>query len=735
MKTAEQGNLEAQFNLGLMYSNGDGVRKDEAEAFKWYMRAAEKGDIKSQHNLGYMYNNGKGVEEDKKEAFKWYMKAAEQGNNQAQYNLGCMYYNGNGVEVNYSKAFEWYKKAAEQGDEDAKSILKNEDFALQLIKEDAENGDINAQIKLGDYFALEYKKKYDQYCDNNYDGGIVLKEANEAIKWYSKAAEQGNAEAQYKLGNMYNGDDDVRDIKEANKWYNKAAEQGNVEAQVKLGDISLLYFYSNEDERDKEEAIKWYSKAAEQNNAEGQYKLGNMYNGDDDNRDLEKAIKWYSKSAKQGNVDAFLALGEIYSDNETYNIEEAIKWYYKAAEQGNVEAFLALANIYSDDKTCNIEEAIKWCCKAAEQGDEDDIDECGNLLNRLGNKYLYGSGVVRDYRKSADCFRKAAELGNIYAQYNLALAYYNGKGVEQNHSMAAVFFTAAAKQGNVDAQGIMGQLYEKGDGVTKNFKEAFKWYYKAAEQLDAESQNKIGGMYEKGIGVPKDLEKAIAWYYKAVKQGYEEANKNLARVETELNNLNKSKNNPHVQLSELGIKIMSLALNNAFNDNLWKSCGFEKTPIRGSILNAFVNSERLAKETFLTREFIIAPLGIFVRKLCKLVSFPVNGYVRFLTNYILENNEGVSESLKFNDINIAKRYFNTYINEYVNEENSLIDVFLRHCSSNSITPDSNMVSGAQVVCDSLSKFLEQKIKEVDNNYFVETDITEYGTYKTELYYY
>ena len=91
---AGQGHAGAQYNLGLMYANGEGVPEDDAEAVKWYRKAAEQGHASGQFNLGGMYANGWGVPEDDAEAVKWYRKAAEQGHASAQFNLGLMYANG-----------------------------------------------------------------------------------------------------------------------------------------------------------------------------------------------------------------------------------------------------------------------------------------------------------------------------------------------------------------------------------------------------------------------------------------------------------------------------------------------------------------------------------------------------------------------------------------------------------------------------------------------------------------
>ena len=62
-----------------MYDKGQGVPQDYAEAVKWYRLAAEQGDADAQYNLGVMYDNGQGVPQDYAEAVKWYRLAAEQG--------------------------------------------------------------------------------------------------------------------------------------------------------------------------------------------------------------------------------------------------------------------------------------------------------------------------------------------------------------------------------------------------------------------------------------------------------------------------------------------------------------------------------------------------------------------------------------------------------------------------------------------------------------------------------
>jgi S1-C subfamily serine protease len=81
---ADKGDAEAQFNLGLMYANGRGVTKDEAEAVKWYRKAADQGLADAQVNLGTMYWLGNGVVKDELEAYKWFLLSGAQGNDFAK---------------------------------------------------------------------------------------------------------------------------------------------------------------------------------------------------------------------------------------------------------------------------------------------------------------------------------------------------------------------------------------------------------------------------------------------------------------------------------------------------------------------------------------------------------------------------------------------------------------------------------------------------------------------------
>ena len=113
--SAEQGDAEAQFNLGLMYYIGKGCPKDYKETVKWTRLSAEQGFAKAQHYLGEIYDRGQGVPQNYKEAVKWYRLSAEQGIAFAQHDLGKMYSEGKGVLQDYVLAHMWFNLSNSNG--------------------------------------------------------------------------------------------------------------------------------------------------------------------------------------------------------------------------------------------------------------------------------------------------------------------------------------------------------------------------------------------------------------------------------------------------------------------------------------------------------------------------------------------------------------------------------------------------------------------------------------------
>lgn len=84
---ANNGHVNAQLFLGLIYILGDGVEQDYAKAVRWFRAAAEQGHAEGQFYLALRYSDGKGVAQNSAEAIFWMRQAAIQGHTDAQYVL------------------------------------------------------------------------------------------------------------------------------------------------------------------------------------------------------------------------------------------------------------------------------------------------------------------------------------------------------------------------------------------------------------------------------------------------------------------------------------------------------------------------------------------------------------------------------------------------------------------------------------------------------------------------
>lgn len=132
---ADDGDVRAQYNLGIMFDNGHGVQQNYLEAADWYRVAAEADYADAQYNLGAMYSFGHGVPRDHAKAERWYRAAAEQGDADAQYSLGVMYNCGEGVVQDLPYAQTWFSlaiSAMSPGEDRGKVVKLREAAAVNM---------------------------------------------------------------------------------------------------------------------------------------------------------------------------------------------------------------------------------------------------------------------------------------------------------------------------------------------------------------------------------------------------------------------------------------------------------------------------------------------------------------------------------------------------------------------------------------------------------------------------
>ena len=156
---AENGDAEAQFQMGLLYDKGDGVEQNKKTATKWYELAAKQGYAKAQYYLGCCYYNDEGVVRNYAKAVKWFLQAAQQNETDAQYALGICNYHGRGVPQQFETAASWFLRAAQLGHPDAQyyagfcylnghGFKKNVGLASMWLMKSAQQGNNKAKEQL-----------------------------------------------------------------------------------------------------------------------------------------------------------------------------------------------------------------------------------------------------------------------------------------------------------------------------------------------------------------------------------------------------------------------------------------------------------------------------------------------------------------------------------------------------------------------------------------------------------
>ncbi len=221
----------------VFHSNEKVARYEEQSSTEVFGKA-QAGDAYSQGILAEWYMDGThGMSKDLDTAFHWASTAARQEHPFGFYHLLQLLYlqgESGGIEIVRERTMRRHALAQK---------------ALPGMKQLASDGDVRAQLYLGNLY---------------YHGSGVERDRHEAVRWYRKAAEQGDGAAAVKIGIQYQmGYDSIggaQDLLQAAEWYRKAADCGVGEAQWKLG-----AFYENGllGTPDYEEAAKWYKRSLE----------------------------------------------------------------------------------------------------------------------------------------------------------------------------------------------------------------------------------------------------------------------------------------------------------------------------------------------------------------------------------------------------------------------------------------------------------------------------------------
>lgn len=525
---------------------------------EWYGFAAELGHLPSQLKFGAMSRTldprgsakayrmlGRAAENGSRRALALLLAATRQGNATArEVFLGLPKGVKNNPPISPTDAGIDVKKGF--------SAFRKQDFkaALTIFKR------LAAANRAAGWFGLGLLHR---------SGNGVPKDLDIAHRHYAMAADTGLASAQVNLAELYLSPDYFgHDPRQAAIWYAKAAETGDPVGLHMAGLLSLIGYGAWPDSASTDERLR---RAVEQRVAGAENTLAvsrlarRFIDSDDDEATVFRVSAMPAYLYAGPPFSATIAVVPAADDQPSSAGRAALDALRAAADRGIVDAQWNLAQVYRGGHGIP-EDSIKsynflslaidgehplatqgrrllaanmssrqllrsewWVAETTKPRTpappkiEDADDMTAAEARKLGIRYQFGNGVVKNFGEAVTWYRKAADMGDRMAQGNLAYMYRTGRGVPRKYETAAQWYRKAADQGSLRSQRNLGILHQYGRGVPQDDAEAVRWYRKAADGGDAKAQANLAFMYTTGRGVEKSDKQAAALYRKAALQG------------------------------------------------------------------------------------------------------------------------------------------------------------------------------------------------------------------------
>lgn len=371
------------------------------------------------------------------------------------------------------------------------------------------------------------------------------------------------------------------------------ADQGNQQAQVKLG---WMYYRGKDIETiDFQQAFTYFKAAADLGNAHGQYYLGMICeNGHGIQKNFKRALFYYDQASKQNHENAKIKAEILRQHIRNYEpgkdkvvegeqllkeqkFEEAFQAFQEACYVGNPNALYHLGNLY---KKINKDIAFQYYTKAAEKGHELADAEAYYYLGKMSEE-----NDIPNFKRAEEAYLKAAQHKHKKALYKLGLMYLKGKG--NDHSTlpikrAILYFKSAAVQDHpyAGSQYQLGLIYENINKISKSR----VWLKNAADQGHRDAQFHYGFSFIKYYNLhgPVSRELFMPYLEKAAAQGHQEATLTLARIHcrSPIPNVNDTTDNDQYNFNyQLGVHYILSALKLGHRDKTLFNQYFTVVPV------------------------------------------------------------------------------------------------------------------------------------------------------------
>lgn len=417
---AYRGGADAQFFLGLMYLDAQGLKTDHKEARRLWRLAAAQGHGRAMNAIGYVHDHGIGVDYDPQEAAAWYRKAVAKNEPRAMSNLGILYRTGRGVTRDLVEMRRLWRDAAKRNHAPAMNnlgevyatgtgVAPDMDKAAEWWRRSVALGNRDASWYLGHHLTRP---------------GATPAELAEGVKVLEQGAKAGNAQAALTLSYLYREGRGVpKGWSEQIRWLDHAVRLKYPPAIAHRGSLYL-------EQQDLKNGIAMYRSAANMGYARAQAYLGQQYQiGNGVPRDMREAVRLYRQAAIQGDALGQRLLAYLFDTGlgVQRNPAEAARLYRLAAKQGDGYAAGNLGLMYLTGRGIprNMAEGYKWTKMAAEHNQPVSMNSLAHMLDK-------GIHVGRDVTAALDLYRRAAAFGQPNAAHSLSAHYFTGRSIERD---------------------------------------------------------------------------------------------------------------------------------------------------------------------------------------------------------------------------------------------------------------------------------------------------------------
>lgn len=619
-RAAKLDDVDAQLSLAQMYADPKSRLADPHLAFEWAQKAADQGNSAAQAMLADFYKQGAGVAPDEKQAQLWQSKAqASLKKEKDSANLTTAEMVANWLTHGKTRRFDntiyalggiytsWHNAQALQEnnynpspqlDRVTRQALYQPQFTLAQPKEipvsnyfdflashSSENGvtwiypryPIDDQVQsledshsfvlepapwvspmdegrtLPTYQQTELPGNYLQQLTANWE---LMANYQQVITYLYQRAVLGDADAQYKLGQLYQyGIVLSKNIPQAITYYELAALQQDVRAEYDLG---VLYLEGKTDPVDYQKGLDWIMDAAFKGNSRAQYVLAHLYevglvapNGQVIvTQNSQQALAMYYLAASnqyswaQYRLATYLTqennavLSVQVRDNRNYLVR---KLYLAAAQAGIAEALVPATFYQAIDSDPKIQ---KHAFEVAQEQANAGVPLASLLLGMmyergigveadsklaihwyeqaslgpvsafiLGTYHVEGEGVSQDIEKGKTLLQQSSDAGFPYATYNLAILK------KQANEPFLAELDKAREAGNSRAGLLLADYYLQQASDPDKMQQARAIYQHFADKGDQNAQLKLAFLYDRGLGGPADAQLAAQWYTLSAKQG------------------------------------------------------------------------------------------------------------------------------------------------------------------------------------------------------------------------